>query len=73
MGVEQLSLARLRRIRWLGRQVGLMYVSRQLFWVRLPQKGISIKNTQHLPLSSDELLPGCKGIRLGKWFIKLLN
>ncbi len=73
MGVEQLSLARLRRIRWFGRQLGLMYVSGQLFWLRLPKKGISIKNTQCLPLSSDELLPGCKGLRLGKWFIKLLN
>jgi len=73
MGVEQLSLARLRRIRWFGRQLGLMYVSRQLFWIRLPKKGISIKNLQHLPFNSKEVAHGCDGIRLGKWFIKLLN
>jgi hypothetical protein len=73
MGVEQLSLARLRRIRWFGRQMGLMYVSAQLFWIRLPQKGISIKNTQCLPLSCNELMAKCNGLQLGKWFIKLLN
>ncbi len=73
MGVEQLSVAHLRRIRWFGRQVGLMYVSRQLFWVRLPRKGISIKNICCLPLSSHELAPECRGMRLGKWMINLLN
>jgi hypothetical protein len=73
MGVEQLSLARLRRIRWFGKQVGLMYVSKQLFWLRLSHKGIIIKNLQQLPLNSNELAHSCKGIRLGKWFINLLN